>query len=153
MSISHTRGRLRVSFDSEKLSIRPWPGDAISIPWSEVEFVCPTPTMVRTEDGWQQRTYGLAIESTFKTTLETHGHLWLEIVLRDRRPLLARTTGWAGFWLRRHVSPLLDASERPQPDQSVISLDLYRRSLRGSLDELMDLLSASSRFDLVCHFD
>jgi hypothetical protein len=153
MTISHTLGVLRVSFDSDELAIRRWPGDPVSISWSEVEFVCPTPTMVRTKDGWTQRTYGLAIESTFKTTLETHGHLWLEVVLRDRRPLLARATGWTGFWLRRHVSPLLGASDRPRPDQSVISLDLYRRRLSGSLDELLHLLSAVSRFDLVCHFD
>jgi len=151
MSIGHSRGPLKVSFDSDQLSIRLWPGGAISIPWSEVEFVCPTPTLVRSKDGWTRESHGLAIESTFKSTLETHGLLVLEVVLRDRRPVLARTTGRAGFWVRQHIRPLLDASDRPQPDQSLISFGLYRRSLSGSLDELLDLLLATSRFDLVCH--
>jgi len=81
---------------------------------------------------------------------ETSGQFDLEIVVRDRRPILARTEGrLTRLWLATRLRPMLDEHDRRQPDESLLDLTLRRDRLQGTVDELLDFVAARSRVDLV----
>ncbi len=142
---------LRADFDVRGVTLRPLLAKAVFIAWPEVEFVCLTPAMERQPEGWREKTYTF-LPMGFRSTLETSGHLYVELVVKDRRPLLARTEGaWTRWWLAGHLRPMADATDAPKEDQSLVGLDVYRHRLDAPLDELLDLLARHCRFDLVVH--
>jgi hypothetical protein len=50
------------------------------------------------------------------------------------------------------LQPMLDAEDRPKPDQALLKIEVYRRRLDRSIDDLLDLLAKHCRFDLVVDF-
>ncbi|WP_375760807.1 hypothetical protein [Corallococcus exercitus] len=150
-ALTHWSLPLRVSFDEQGVTLRPLLAKPVFIAWPEVEFVCLTPTMERLPEGWREKTYTF-LPKGFRSTLQTSGHLSVELVVKDRRPLLARTRGaWTRLWLTGRLRPMLDAMDAWKVDQSLVSLDVYRHRLNAPLDELLDLLARHCRFDLVVH--
>ncbi len=151
--VIHGDALLRLRFDDEGLVVRPWLFSPLEIGWREVEFVCPVPTLQRGPDGWQQKPLRY-LSKGFRSTLESSGRLVLYVVVRDRRPILARTAGPASrAWATHRLRPMLDASDQRKKDQSLLRLDLFVQQLGGSLNPLFDLLAAHCRFDLVAFQD
>ncbi|RKG91307.1 hypothetical protein [Corallococcus terminator] len=152
-TLTHRSLPLDVDFDEEGVVLRPWFLQPIPIAWKELEFICLTPTMERYPDGWREKTYAVSyLPKGFRSTFATAGHLWVELVVRDRRPLLARTEGrWTRAWLTTRLHPMLDASDQRKPDQSLLGLDFYKHRLNAPLDDLLDLMARHCRFDLVVH--
>lgn len=150
-AIVHRGVPLRIAFDARGVTLRPLLAQAVFITWPEVEFVCLTPAMERQPEGWREKTYSVRPKG-LRSTLETSGHLRVELVVKDRRPLVARTEGtWTRRWLSSHLRPMTDARDSPKVDQSLMGLDVYRHRLDAPLDELLDLLARHCRFDLVIH--
>jgi hypothetical protein len=152
-TIVHRQLMRRLVFHAEdgvEVSIRP--GTRIHLAWDEIEFVCVTPAMVRGKEGWGEKPNSL-LAGDFRSTLRTRGLLELKVVVRDRRPVIARARSW---WDRAGVvtalCPMLDANHRYLPDQAVLTLEIRRARLDHSLDDLLDLLAARCRFDLVVDF-
>lgn len=142
----------RVVFDDEGLTIIPVLWKGFRLAWTEVEFVCVTPAMVRDVQGWREKPNDL-LGPGFRSTFAASGLLVLGFVVRDRRVVLARAGGW---WNRSSVAaalqPMLDAEDRPKPDQALLKIEVYRRRLDRSIDDLLDLLAKHCRFDLVVDF-
>lgn len=142
----------RVVFDDEGLTIVPLLWKGFRVAWTEVEFVCVTPAMVRDAQGWREKPNDL-LGPDFRSTFATHGSLELSFVVRDRRVLLARADG---FWNRSTVAaalePMLDAQNRLRPDQALLRIQVTRRRLDRPIDDLLDLLAKHCRFDLVVDF-
>jgi hypothetical protein len=145
--ILHRKFPLDLSFDDDGIGVRPWLAEPVSIAWHEVEFVCPVPTLERRPEGWRERR---SAGFEFRSTLASSGMLALYVVVRDRRPVIARATGRTRRWARVWLRPMSDARDAPRPDQSLLRLELFVKKLGGSLDSLFDLLAAKARFDLVC---
>ncbi|MCY1033050.1 hypothetical protein OV207_16380 [Corallococcus sp. BB11-1] len=152
-ALTHRGLPLRVDFDEAGVVLRPLFLQPIPIAWEELEFIGLTPAMERHPDGWREKTYAVShLMKDFRSTLATAGHLWVELVVRDRRPLVQRIEGrWTRAWLTTRLHPMLDASDQRKPDQSLLGLDLYRHRLNAPLDDLLDLMARRCRFDLVVH--
>ncbi|NPC73749.1 hypothetical protein HPP05_28735 [Corallococcus exiguus] len=149
--IVHRGLPLRVDFDARGVTFWPLLAKPVFIAWPEMDFVCLTPAMERQPEGWREKTYTF-LPKGFRSTLETSGHLYVELVVKDRRPLLARTEGaWTRRWLASRLRPMGDAMDALKVDQSLVGLDVYRHRLNAPLDELLDLLARQCRFDLVVH--
>src|SRR5512133_794917 len=137
------------SFDDDGIALATLWSSPIRIGWNEIAFVCVTPAMRRGPDGWEEQPIPLPHGPSM---LETSGIFELAIVVRDRRPILARVEGrLTRLWLAARLVRMFDARDRPKPDQSLLRLTLRRDRLRGTLDELLDLVAARPRFDLVVH--
>jgi hypothetical protein len=136
-----------VSFDDDGIELAPLWSKPIRIGWNEIEFVCVVPEMTHGPHGWQ------VAPNPYRSgpsMFETSGQFDLEIVVRDRRPILARTEGrLTRLWLATRLRPMLDEHDRRQPDESLLDLTLRRDRLQGTVDELLDFVAARSRVDLV----
>ena len=149
--IVHRGLPLSVGFDEQGVTLRPLLAKPVFIAWPEMDFVCLTPTMERHPEGWREKTYSF-LPKGFRSTLQTSGHLYVDLVVKDRRPLLARTEGaWTRWWLASRLRPMADAMDSLKVDQSLVGLDVYKHRLNAPLDELLDLLARHCRFDLVVH--
>lgn len=137
-----------VTFDDDGLSLQPWLGSSIRLTWNEVKFVCPVPTLEHGPDGWQEKKNTL-LRSDFRSTLQAHGLLVLYVVVKDRRPIIERTSGWTRFWLRSRLRPMQDSEDRLKPDESLLSLELHVDRRGVPWGQLLDLVSDHARFGLV----
>jgi hypothetical protein len=150
--ITLTDGLLSVCFDHTGVAMRVWLGGLTRIDWGEVEFISTTPQMTRGPEHWRQKENPLA-RPPLNAFLENMGFMELDIVIRDRRPIVTRTQGW---WTRSVIAgrlrPMLDASDRRRPDQSLLRLRAGISALGGTPTPLLDLLAKHCRFDLVVDF-
>jgi hypothetical protein len=137
-----------VTFDDEGLSLRPRLGSSVLITWDDVKFVCPVPTVERCPEGWREKKNTL-LRGDFCSTLQTHGLLVLYVVVKDRRPIIGRTSGWTRFWLRSRLRPMQDRDDRFMADESLVDLELDVTRLGVPWGQLLDLVSRHARFDLV----
>lgn len=146
--VVHASPALRVTFDGDGVALAaPW-SRPVRVGWAEIGSVCVTPEMVRGPEGWREAPNALR---RGPSVLERSGARALElgVVVCDRRPILARTRGAGRVWLNVKLRGMLDAGDRPKDDAALLRLRLRRDRLQGSLDELLDLVSARSRFELV----
>jgi len=151
-AITHRTWDRRAVFDERGVSIAPWLGAGMQLGWDEIEFVCVTPAMVRDGDGWREKP-NRYLPPGFRSTLATRGQLELSFVVRDRRRVVARAGGWWNrAWVGTSLRGMLDAEERMKPDQSLLRLTIRGSALDHPLGELLDLLDARCRFDLVVDF-
>ncbi len=141
-----------VTFDDDGVAFAPLWARPIRIPWGEIASVSVTPWMERGPDGWREAPNPFRHEPSL---FETRGMFDLEFVVRDRRPILARTESWLKrAWLVGRLRPMMGADDRPKPATSLLSFTLRRDRLEeGTFDELLDLVAARSRFELVVHLD
>jgi hypothetical protein len=140
------------AFGEGGIAHRPRLARGLELAWSEVEFVCVTPTLVREGERWREKPNSL-LGPGFRSTLVTAGLLVLSLVVRDRRPVLERAgKGLNRLWAGSVLVPTLDAEGRFDARQGLITLDVYERRLSQSLDSLLDLLARHCRFDLVVDF-
>lgn len=150
--ITHRTFSLRILFGAAGLTLEPLLARGIHLEWSEIAFVCETPSMTREAAGWREKPNEFRLPGE-RSPLANHGMLELGVVVRDRRPVIARVvSGWNRLWVASMLKPMLDASDRQCPDQSLLRLEIYRTRLDAPLDDLLDLLAAHCRFDLVGDF-
>jgi hypothetical protein len=140
-----------VTFDDEGIALAPLWAKPVCIGWSEVKCVSVTPWMERGPEGWREA------PSPFRhgpSIFETKRLFALDVVVRDRRPIRARTGSWLKrLWLDTWLQAMYGLDDRPEPDRSVFELTLRRDLIEGTVDELLDLVQARSRFELVVHLD
>lgn len=150
MAITHRAPRLRAVFDERGLAVVPLLSAGVRLDWEEIDFVCVTPAMERDETGrWREKRYEF-LERRFETTFARYGQLELAFVVKDRRPVLARTSGWWNrSWVGTSLRPMRDARDQLRLDQSLLSVTVKARRLDDTVDALLDLLAKKCRFDLV----
>lgn len=147
--VVHRQFGAQTSFDHEGIHIKRWPKTSVTLAWSEIDFVCLTPTMERTETGWTQK-YNKYLTNGFQSTLVSSGILHIAIVVFDRRPIIARSPNfWTRSWVGSSLRRMLDGHDNYKEDQSNLQLEIYRHRLDHSLDDLLDLIASNARFDLV----
>jgi hypothetical protein len=142
----------RIAFDDAGLAVVPLVSKGLRLQWPAIDFVCVTPAMIRDAQGWHEKSNSL-LSPTFKSTLASSGLLQLSFVIRDRRPILARTSGfWNRSWTAAAQRPMLDAENRFDAAQSLLRLEVREERLDHPIGDLLDLLAKHCRFDLVvCH--
>lgn len=146
----------RASFDSEGVRVKPWfSATSLLIPWSNILFVSPIPSIRRTEFGWV--TYdGIAITGeNMRKRIRFHE---LALVLKDRRAVFAQAHFLTKAWLRVNImlKPLFDADDKPNPSQGCLKLRLSPRKIRKSfpvVEQVLNTIEIYSRFDLLCTTD
>lgn len=148
-AITHRTWDRRAVFHERGVSIGPWLASGMQLGWDEIEFVCVTPRMVRDDDGWCEKPIP-CVPPGFRSTFATRGELELRFAVRDRRPVVARAGGWWNrAWVGSSLRGMLDAEERVRPDRSVVRQPIRCTALDRPLGELLDLLEAHCRFDLL----
>lgn len=151
MRITYRRGGEGVVFDDAGLEVSQWLAGSLRFAWSDFEFVSLTPALERTDAGWAPKSKRFDVGGA-AASLERDGLLVMEFVVKDRRPFLAELGWWRRINLGARLRPMLDANDKPQVDQSLLSLDLrWSSGLDVSRDVLLDFLAARCRLDLVVH--
>jgi hypothetical protein len=147
--LHHKTWLLDIDFDHQGLILWPRFTPSTRITWSEIEYVCPIPTMHKVGQEWREKPNHYLDES-FRSTWQTSRLLHVCVVIRDRRPLLESSPGWwTRSWLSGMLKPMLDAEENRCPDQSLLELQLWQANLSCPVGQLMDLFTKYCRFDLV----
>lgn len=143
-------GRLLV--DGVGIHLKPWLATCpITVPWSNISFVCATPGVERRGAEWH------TFEGEPVTAKSLRGGLsfyTLMPALKDRHIVTSGYSLLMNMWLRRAVwvRPLKDADDKAHPNQGFMELRLSRRGIRSSpknLIETLDLIEKYSRFDLI----
>jgi hypothetical protein len=138
------------SFDEHGVSVVPWDHRGCRLAWREIDFVSEVPAMARREGSWRTKR-GIQLDGL--RVPERPRTLTLSFVVHDRRPVLARASGWWNrAWLHRALRPMVDDDDRPKVDQALLEVEVQGRRLDHSLDDLMTLLERRCRFDLVVCF-
>lgn len=151
LEIVDRRLTARIAFGDAGVTItNPFVG-RLHLSWPELEYVCVTPTMERGPDGWRERRFGGS--ARLRSTFATSGTLHLWFVVRDRRPVIARSEGaWRRTWVRGLLVRMCGADERVNGDQALLKIEVRASRLDHPVDDLLDLLAERCRFDLVVSF-
>ena len=142
--IQHTRPR--ITFGTGGITIRPIFFRAVEIPWSDIAFICPTPTYELVDGKW------LLAKTAFDTTNDPRQELaesgFLQLALSTTKH---HTPWWMMSLLFSSVyaKALLTAEDTPHVTKRVIYLQLRTYRLSCNLSELLDALNRYSRFDLI----
>ena len=139
------RGALRfvggtATVDESGLRLRPWyTRSAVLVPWSNVEFACPTPFLTKDGGGW--KTYR-GVPLTGRSLSDGLRIYCIGFVLRKRQDVW-RSFGVAGkLWLLIALGyrAMMNADDKFDRTQGLIELDLHRRRLLRTLPVLVRFL-------------
>lgn len=147
-------GTLGVS--PQGLALRPWfTRRSVQIPWSNVMFVSPVPSVRRRGNDW----------ATFRgeslSPDELQGGLRFyafEVALNDRGAVLSNVSLLMRMWLRASVwlKPLYIDEDVPHPAHGCVKLYFPKRWVQKNGEKLLAALNAiekHSRFDLLTTVD
>ena len=136
--IEHRRWGVRTVFSSDGIAVSHliWP--RYQIPWTQIEFVSPTPAYENVDDCWEISAHLLMLMPEVQQT----SRLCLDVVLHDR----------SGF-PRTAVMPMQSGDTHGKSKRGLVSLDLHIHRLSAEVSALFDLLTKFSRLDLLCRFD
>ncbi len=143
-------GRLRI--DGDGFHLEPWlAARAVTIPWSNISFVCVTPAVKRSGAEWYTFRGDPVTAGTLRGGLPFYSFM---PALKDRHAVASGRGQFVRFWLQRAVwvRALVDASDKPQRSEGFMELELSRRGIRRSPESLigaLDLIEKHSRFDLI----
>lgn len=139
--ITHRRWGTSISFSERGIAVRPLLLPRYDVPWSNVEFVSPTPSYERLDGTWRPkaRPSWLPPKLDATTWLVKRGMLSLAIVVRDRSALRPLTP----------VKPMYDADDKPKAKEGLVELDLRTFALDRPVADLFDLITTHTRLALV----
>jgi hypothetical protein len=120
------------------------------IPWSNVMFICPVPSVKKQGAGWVTLTGDPVTEATLRDGQRFYA---LQVALQDRKALKSASL-FTKTWLRNSLglAPLFTANGKPDPANGYMTLDLSPDWIRENGRELLSALdsaAAYSRFDLI----
>lgn len=141
MSLTHRTQAGTATYDPRGITLRPRFGrHSLFLPWTNVDFLSPTPGLRHSDAGWQDFTGRPAADLR---------RLELAVALHDRHQL--HVSGWwAKLWLRRFTpGVLLRADDRPHPRAGFLCIDVRLSTLSAPRAAFFDLLAAHARFDII----
>jgi|SRR5215204_3593385 len=120
------------------------------IPWSNVMFICPIPSVKKQETGWVTFAGDPVTEATLRGGQRFYA---LQVALQDRN-VFRSASMFTKSWLRNslELAPLFTANGKPDPANGYMTLDLSPDWIRENGKELLgalDSAEAYSRFDLI----
>jgi hypothetical protein len=123
---------------------------ALELGWSDITSVSLVPALKRTRAGWST---ALAPSAGIMTRWDRQRCVEVSLVLKDRRPFIAR----AGSWWRRLgarsvLRPLHDEDWNPLPDEGFIRFDVWERHLDVPLDVFLDVLASKAKLGMLVGF-
>jgi hypothetical protein len=143
-------GRLRIN--GVGFHLEPWlAARAVTVPWSNISFVCITPAVTRGGTEWQTFRGEPVTAETLRGGLPFYS---FAPALKDRHLVASGHSRLARFWLKRAawVRALVDVNGKALPGEGFMDLELSRRGIRRSPESLiraLDLIEEHSRFDLI----
>lgn len=128
---------------------------SVLIPWENVMFVSPVPSVRYNDQGWSTYRGEHLAPETLQRSVEFYS---LEVALNDRHAPLAGTGALTRMWLRAGVwlKPLYVDDDAPHPLNGCLRLYFPKRWVRKNGRALIDALEVirqRSRFDLLITID
>jgi hypothetical protein len=123
---------------------------ALELGWSNITSVSLVPALERTDAGWSTK-FAPSLEVV--TRWERERCVEVSLVLKDRRPVIARAGGWWRRLCARSVlRPLHDADWNPLPDEGFLRFDIWERHLDVPLDVFLDVLASKAKLGMLVGF-
>lgn len=150
--IHHKYETGRIFYTADGITVAPFlTNHTLTIPWTNISFISPTPAVKMTDNGWQTFDgHDLMAADALKQLDFFH----IDVVMKNRHLPVMRS-GFLQhllFYMNApEVSATYTAGEVPHEMEGCITYKVRKRTLNCPLKELLDLFQAYSRYDLLCH--
>lgn len=150
--LSHKYDFGKVYYTDEGIQFAPmFSKNTLTISWSNIEFVSPTPGVGKNNGQWE--TYN-SINLEGDGALERLNFLYIELLLKNRFLPKEKLSLWQSILLYMgipDIKPTTGVNNKKEPYEGFLQYQIKKRSLSQPLSHLLHFIEQKNQFGLLCH--